>query len=204
VAKNKPKLDEILNPPAEVDAKGKAKAPAKGAPAEVTFEEAELEISNAPDNNFLLGDALEQIIKINFDERSRLMHPQNPNWLSVKICLAGYPFSGKKEQAECLRKKYNLDIFVMDSLVQEAIDFSVENPNAIEAPAKPEEEEKKEGENDANDSLSDIGMSEDEDEEFNLQEEFRQCGLQMQELLLDGEEISDDLYVRVFVTKLRM
>lgn len=204
MAKNKPKLDEILNPPAEVDAKGKAKAPAKGAPAEVTFEEAELEISNAPDNNFLLGDALEQIIKINFDERSRLKHPQNPNWLSVKICLAGYPFSGKKEQAECLRKKYNLDIFVMDSLVQEAIDFSVENPNAIEAPAKPEEEEKKEGENDANDSLSDIGMSEDEDQEFNLQEEFRQCGLQMQELLLDGEEISDDLYVRVFVTKLRM
>ena len=47
-------------------------------------------------------------------------------------------------------------------------------------------------------------MSEDEDQEFNLQEEFRQCGLQMQELLLDGEEINDDLYVKVFVTKLRM
>lgn len=26
----------------------------------------------------------------------------------------------------------------------------------------------------------------------------------MQELLLDGEEISDDLYVKAFVTKLRM
>lgn len=47
-------------------------------------------------------------------------------------------------------------------------------------------------------------MSEDEDQEFNLPEEFRQCGLQMQELLLDGDEISDDLYVKVFVTKLRM
>lgn len=47
-------------------------------------------------------------------------------------------------------------------------------------------------------------MSEDEDQEFNLQEDFRQCGLQMQELLLDGEEISDDLYVKVFVTKLRL
>ena len=31
VAKAKPKLDEILNPPAELDAKGKAKAPPKGA-----------------------------------------------------------------------------------------------------------------------------------------------------------------------------
>jgi len=30
VSKNKPKLEEILSPPAEVDAKGKAKAPPKG------------------------------------------------------------------------------------------------------------------------------------------------------------------------------
>ena len=47
-------------------------------------------------------------------------------------------------------------------------------------------------------------MSEDEDGDFNHHEDFRQCGLKMQELLLDGEEISDDLYVRVFVTKLRI
>ena len=152
VSKAKPKLDEILNPPAEVDAKGKAKAPAKGAPAEVTFDETELEVSDAPDNNFLLGDAIEQIIKINFAERARLKHPQNPNWLSVKICLAGYPFSGKKEQAERISKKYNLDIFVMEMLVQEAIDFSVANPNEIEGPKPKEvkveevEEEKKEEE----------------------------------------------------------
>ena len=117
VSSSKPKLDEILNPPAEVDAKGKSKAPAKGAPAEVTFDEAELEISNAPDNNFLLGDALEQIIKINFAERAKLKHPQNPNWLSVKICLAGYPFSGKKEQAARISKQFNLDVFVMEALV---------------------------------------------------------------------------------------
>ena len=233
VSKAKPKLDEILNPPAEVDAKGKAKAPAKGAPAEVTFDETELEVSDAPDNNFLLGDAIEQIIKINFAERARLKHPQNPNWLSVKICLAGYPFSGKKEQAERISKQYNLDIFVMEMLVQEAIDFSVANPNEIEGPKpkevkveeveeekKEEEEEQKsasnheeggeaaaaaEGSNkdeaekeenaaeevksavasqkeekgeekkeaDGDETLSDICMSEDEDQEFNLQEEFR-------------------------------
>ena len=49
-----------------------------------------------------------------------------------------------------------------------------------------------------------MAMSEDEDQEFNLMEEFRQCGVKMQELLLDGEEISDELYVKVFVTKLRI
>ena len=70
----------------------------------------------------------------------------------MKICLAGYPFSGKKEQAERISKKYNLDIFVMEMLVQEAIDFSVANPNEIEGPKPKEvkveevEEEKKEEE----------------------------------------------------------
>ena len=72
VAAAKPKLDEILNPPAEVDAKGKAKAPAKGAQAEAAFEEADLEITDKVSNNYLLGDALEQIIKINFAERAKL------------------------------------------------------------------------------------------------------------------------------------
>ncbi len=75
VSSAKPKLDEILNPPAEVDAKGKAKAPAKGAQAEATFEEADLEITDKVVNNYLLGDVLEQIIKINFAERSKLKHP---------------------------------------------------------------------------------------------------------------------------------
>ena len=35
VKNNKPKLDEILNPPAELDAKGKPKAQPKGAQQEV-------------------------------------------------------------------------------------------------------------------------------------------------------------------------
>lgn len=49
-----------------------------------------------------------------------------------------------------------------------------------------EEKEKEKKNADGDETLSDINMSEDEDQEFNLQEEFRQCGLQMQELLLDG------------------
>ena len=209
VSDAKPKLDEILNPPAEVDAKGKAKAAPKGAPAEINFDESDLTISDKPQNNFILGDALEQIIKINYDERAKLKHPQNPNWLNIKICLAGYPFAGKKEQAELIHQKYNLDVFAMEQLVQEAIDFAEQNPQPIDKVSQrpAEEEEKKEstlGETDDVGELSDMLMSEDEDEEFNLQEEFRQCGLMMLELLLDGEEISDELYVKVFLTKLRM
>ena len=143
VSNNKPKLDEILSPPAEVDAKGKAKAPAKGTAAEVHFDAEDLLISDVPDNNFLLGDALEQIIKINYEQRPKLLHPQVPNWLSVKLCLVGYPFAGKKVQAELIRKKFNLDVFLMESLVQEAMDFAANNPNSIQAPSKKVDEKNK-------------------------------------------------------------
>ena len=91
----------------------------------------------------------------------------------------------------------------MELLVTEAIDFASKNPEAIAAAPKAEEEEKQ-VEDLAEESVSDFNQSEDEDQEFNLQEEFRQCGAKMQDLLLDGEEISDELYVQVFVTKLRM
>jgi len=37
-----------------------------------------------------------------------------------------------------IRKKFNLDVFVMESLVQEAIDFAANNPDPIEAPSKEE------------------------------------------------------------------
>ena len=107
-----------------------------------------------------------------------------------------------------MREKFNLDVFVMESLVQEAIDFAEKNPEPIAPKEKPEEEKKEDQEEGAaeksSDDLSDLAMSEDEQQEFNLEEDFRQCGLEMQELLLDGQEITDDLYVRVFVTKLRM
>jgi hypothetical protein len=47
-------------------------------------------------------------------------------------------------------------------------------------------------------------LSEDEEGFINCDEDFRQCGLQIEALLLSGQEISDELYVRLFVTKLRL
>lgn len=47
-------------------------------------------------------------------------------------------------------------------------------------------------------------LSEDEEGEINCKEDFRQCGLEIEKLLLDGEEVSDELYVKLFVTQLRM
>lgn len=62
-----------MNPSVEADPKAKGKAVAKGGGGNPTegFEEGDLEVSDAPDNNFLLGDALEQIIKINFESRKK-------------------------------------------------------------------------------------------------------------------------------------
>ena len=71
-------------------------------------------------NNYLFGDALEQIIKLNYEARAKLKHPQTPNWLALKLCLVGYPFAGKKVSAQFIKEKYGLDIFQMESLIDEA------------------------------------------------------------------------------------
>lgn len=41
-------------------------------------------------------------------------------------------------------------------------------------------------------------------EELNPEEDFRQCGLEAKELILEGLEISDELYVKLIAAKLRM
>lgn len=204
IQENQINLEQIINPPAEAVTTGKGKGASKGAAAadQVHFDPSDLEITETSENNFLLGDALEQIIKINYEERARLKHPQTPNWLPFKLCFVGYPFSGKSSQAQFIKDKYGLDVFNMEELVHEAIEFAENNPEPF--PDLEEEGDKDQQEPDHQSSDSEGGISEDEDEKFNLKEDFRQCGLQMQELLLDGEEINDELYVKVFLTKLRM
>ena len=85
----------------------------------------------------------------------------------MKICLAGYPFAGKKEQAERISKKFGLDIFVMETLVQEAIDFYAAHPDPIKPPAKPEAEQKSEQQKEASekeDAASSYAKSDDKEE----------------------------------------
>lgn len=183
----------------------KKAAPAKGAQAaaEVQFEPDDLEIKDQPDNNFLLGDAIERIIKLNHDDRPKLKHPQTPNWLTIKAALVGYPFSGKKKQAELVKNKFGLDVFIMDELINEAIEFARAHPDPIESHPVPI---KNASENELSTFLVDFDdpISEDEEGFINSQEDFRQCGLEIEELLLSGTEISDQLYVKLFVTKLRL
>ena len=52
-------------------------------------------------------------------------------------------------------------------------------------------------------SVCDI-LSEDEESSPNCREELRLCGIEIREILLDGREIPDELYVRLFVNKLRV
>ena len=100
VSKNKLNLMDVINPKIEA-----AAAPVKGAkPAgkvvaqqEVQFEEGDLELTDRPVNNFLFGDAIDQLNRLYYPQRPNLKHPPTPNWLALKICLVGYPFAGKKE-----------------------------------------------------------------------------------------------------------
>ena len=116
-----------------------------------------------------------------------------------------------------IKEKYGVDVYEMGALVQEAIEFSEANPKPLHKDVTPKEELKKASAPSLGDGVSgvlksdtketvdeDSEVSEDEAGEFNAEEDFRQVGLKVKEALLDGQEISDDLYVALFVAKLRM
>jgi hypothetical protein len=42
------------------------------------------------------------------------------------------------------------------------------------------------------------------DEDYNAENDFRECGLAIKSLLAEGLEITDDIYVKLFVSKLRI
>ena len=44
----------------------------------------------------------------------------------------------------------------------------------------------------------------DLEEEFDALKDFRACGKELMESLLEGEDVDDELYVRLIVAKLRM
>lgn len=164
-------LADIINPKVEAAAPAKGGKAAGKAPtqADVLLEEADLELSDKPANNFLFGDVIDQLIKLHFPPRPDLKHPPTPNWLSLKVCLAGYPHSWTREQTAQLQAKYGVDVFEMETLVKEALDYTgdVEYP-AIAAP------EAKEG-SDFEDLSEDEALSTDLNEQMKaLSDEIRE------------------------------
>ena len=99
VSENKPNLESILSGASDAvpAAGGKGKAPAKGATNEaVDIDKSDMTLDDKPVNNFFVGDAVEQIININFEARGRQLRPKNPHYLNLKLCFVGYAFAGKK------------------------------------------------------------------------------------------------------------
>ena len=125
VTDNKPKLETILGAPDAGAPAGKGGKGAKGAtPADtMPVEEGDLAIEDEPTNNTYVGDAVEQIINLNYEARGRQLRPKNPHYLNLKLCLVGYAFAGKRTQAARLKEAYGLETLTMHDLVEEALKF---------------------------------------------------------------------------------
>jgi len=62
----------------------------------VTLEEGDADLPTEAPNNFQLGDAIEQIVNLNFDARAMYKRPKMPQHLNLKLAFIGYAFAGKK------------------------------------------------------------------------------------------------------------
>jgi len=90
-----------------------------------------MQVGDKPENNFYVGDAIEQIINLNYEARGKQLRPKNPHFLNLKLCFVGYAFAGKRLQAMQLKEDYGLDSFTLSDLVEEALKFYQEHPDAI-------------------------------------------------------------------------
>ena len=76
ILENPPNLEQFLtgqtdSQPAAAAAKGGKGAPAKAAAEAVTLEDGDADLPTDAPNNFQLGDAIEQIVNLNYDARAR-------------------------------------------------------------------------------------------------------------------------------------
>lgn len=97
-----------------------------------------------------------------------------------------------------LEDKYGLQTYQMSDLVSEAVNFFESNPNPIEFTKKevPAEEQI---ESLSEDSEIDEGYTNE-----SVQEDLRQVGEKIANLLKEGQEIPDEVYVQLYITKLRL
>ena len=73
------------------------------------------------------------IVNINFEARMKNKRPRVPHFLNLKLCLVGYQFAGKKTQAQKLKREFGLEVFYLNELVCEALEFFERHPQMIEA-----------------------------------------------------------------------
>jgi hypothetical protein len=117
----------------------------------------------------------------------------------LKLCLVGYPFAGKNSSSDFIREKYGLEVFHMENLLEEARQAAQE-PEHTSQPAKLEDALERSSHN----ASDDDDLSEDEEGVIDALNDFRNIGLEIEELLYSGEEVTDEIYVRLFVSKLRL
>ena len=100
-----------------------------------------------------------------------------------------------------MAEEFGLQTYQLSDLVDEVLAFYEKNPEPIAQPDSENVEEHIEDDPTMSDDSEEVGNS------YSLEsarEDFRLCGLKISELLKEGQEISDEIYVQLYVSKLRL
>ena len=101
-----------------------------------------------------------------------------------------------------MAEEFGLQTYQLSDLVDEVLAFYEQNPEPLFL-----EEESNQVEEAIENDPTMSEDSEDENSTFTVQsaqEDFRLCGQMIAEMLKDGQEISDEVYVQLYVAKLRI
>lgn len=102
----------------------------------------------------------------------------------------------------------------MSDLVAEALEEYERHPEPYPVKEQPkaedegEQQEAEEGkqEEQIKDDENELALSEDSEltDDYEAQEDFRQCGEKITDLLKEGLEIPDEVYVQLYIAKIRL
>ena len=100
-----------------------------------------------------------------------------------------------------MAEEYGLQTYQLSDLVDEVLAFYEQNPEPIALPEESPAEEQIEDDPTMSDDSEEVGNSYSIE---SAKEDFRLCGLKIASLLKEGQEITDEIYVQLYVAKLRL
>jgi adenylate kinase family enzyme len=155
-------------------------------------------IHKEPYKNNYLGDLVDMLIDLKYNEDDKVEEKKNMfSYIPLKLCMIGHSFSGKKSQAKILSENFPFKIYFIDDLIRRSLEV-------LERLEKPFELAN------VSSTLSSTKKNQIEQIQRERQEEELKCAeikkiaTQIREKLINGEPVSDDIYVNLIVENIRL
>ena len=155
-------------------------------------------IHKEPFKNYYLGDLVDMLIDLKYNEDDKVEEKKNLfSFIPLKLSLIGHSFSGKKVQSKILSENFPFKIYFIDNLIKNSLDLleRLEKPLEVAIITSTISSTKK-------NQIEQIQKERQEEEQ--KCSEIKKIATQIREKLINGECVSDEIYVNLIVENIKL